>query len=64
MRIDAFSLIAAQSASRSARPEPAPSGDKALFEPLDFPKSGAGPAASKPQLPQPAGIGSKLDITV
>jgi len=70
MRIDAASLIAAQSVQRPAPAAPrAPqAADKPLFEPLNFPKAEAGPAPAK--LPAsthqtaPRALGSQLDITV
>jgi hypothetical protein len=70
MRIDAASLIAAQSVQRPAQPSPQPPrpADKSLFEPLNFPRvepdlapvrtPGAGPQTA---LRRPGG---QLDITV
>jgi hypothetical protein len=70
MRIDAASLIAAQSVQRpqKAAPQPPQPADKLLFEPLNFPKTEAGPAAAKPpataQSAAPNRLGSQLDITI
>ena len=71
MRIDAVSLIAAQSVQRPAPAAPpgAPqAADKPLFEPLNFPKAEAGPAPAKlpasTQQTAPRALGSQLDITV
>lgn len=69
MRIDALSLIAAQSAPRPQAPvRPTPPADKPLFEPLNFPKAEPEPAPSKvPDARRPAAakrVGSTLDITV
>ena len=66
MRIDATSLIAAQSAFQPQRsPQPA---DKPLFEPLNFPKAELEPTPPKPLEtgPQtaPRRPGTQLDITV
>jgi len=70
MRIDATSLIAAQSAQRptQAAPKAPPSVDNPLFEPLIFPQAKAETAPSKPQAqgtqtPSPR-AGALLDITV
>jgi hypothetical protein len=69
MRIDATSLIAAQSAPRPAQAlRPAQPTDNPLFEPLIFPqtKAEAAPArspAASPQTP-PRRPGALLDITV
>jgi hypothetical protein len=73
MRIDATSLIAAQSAPRPTQaPRPAPQGPRAadnpLFEPLIFPQGKAEPAPAKavvasPQTP-PRRPGALIDITV
>lgn len=70
MRIDASSLIAAQSAQRAAQPAPKPvqAADNPLFEPLIFPQTKAEAAPSKPhaqgaQTP-PRRPGALLDITV
>jgi hypothetical protein len=70
MRIDAASLIAAQSVQR---PAPAAlrgpqAADKPLFEPLNFPTAEAGPSPAKsPANTQQTAVrrlGSQLDITV
>ena len=74
MRIDASSLIAAQSAQRptQAAPSPPPQGaraaDKPLFEPLIFREARTDTAPSRPhaqslQTP-PKRPGALLDITV
>ncbi len=70
MRIDASSLIAAQSAQRPTQtaPKPPQPADNPLFEPLIFPqpKTEAAPAkplAAGPQTP-PRRPGAMLDITV
>jgi len=70
MRIDAASLIAAQSVQRPAQAAPrAPdAADKPLFEPLNFPKTEAGPSPAKsPASPRQMALrrlGSQLDITI
>lgn len=74
MRIDALSLIAAQSAQRptQAAPGPPPQGaraaDKPLFEPLIFPQAKADSAPARPQAQSsqtpPRRPGALLDITV
>jgi hypothetical protein len=70
MRIDAMSLIAAQSAPRPAQapPKPAQPADNSLFEPLIFPqgKLEAAPARPEGTSPQtaPRRPGALLDITV
>jgi hypothetical protein len=72
MRIDAMSLIAAQSAPRpiqtQAPPRPAQPADNSLFEPLIFPQAKAEVAASKPQAVSPQTLprrpGALIDITV
>jgi len=70
MRIDATSLIAAQSVQRAAPAAPrAPeAADKPLFEPLNFPQAEAGPSPVKsPASTQQTASrrpGSQLDITV
>jgi hypothetical protein len=71
MRIDAMSLIAAQSAPRPAQPaapRPAQPADNSLFEPLIFPqaKVEAAPARSQGTAPQtpPRRPGALIDITV
>jgi hypothetical protein len=70
MRIDATSLIAAQSVQRSqtspARaPQPA---DKPLFEPLNFPKAEPDLTAARARETRPLAAsrrpGAQLDITV
>ncbi len=70
MRIDASSLIAAQSAPRAtpAAPKPPQAADKPLFEALIFPQATVETAPAKPQImaPQtpPKRPGALLDITV
>ena len=70
MRIDASSLIVAQSAPRPAQAalKPAQPADNALFEPLIFREAKVEAAAPKPQgvAPQtpPRRPGALLDITV
>ena len=70
MRIDASSLIAAQSAQRPTQPAPRPvqSADNSLFEPLIFPEAKAEAAPSKPRTPgaqtPPRRPGALIDITV
>ena len=69
MRIDAASLIAAQSVQRahSAAPRTPPVADKPLFEPLNFPSAetasapAKAPATAQSASPRP---GSHLDIKV
>ena len=70
MRIDASSLIAAQSAPRPApaAPKPPQQADKPLFEALIFPQAAVETALAKPQIaaPQtpPKRPGALVDITV
>jgi hypothetical protein len=70
MRIDASSLIAAQSAPRAAQaPAKAPQqADKPLFEDLIFPQAAVATAPSKPQAIAPQTTaqrpGALLDIKV
>ena len=69
MRIDATSLIAAQSAPRPTQaPRPAQAVDNPLFEPLIFREAKAEPVPAKsvaasPQTP-PRRPGALIDITV
>jgi len=70
MRIDASSLIAAQSAPRHApaAPKAPQQADKPLFEALIFPQAAVETALAKPQIaaPQtpPKRPGALIDITV
>jgi len=69
MRIDATSLIAAQSAPRPAQaPRPSQPADNPLFEPLIFREAKAEAAPSKPQTVSPQTPsrrpGAVLDITI
>jgi hypothetical protein len=70
MRIDASSLIAAQSAPRptQATPRPPQPADNPLFEPLIFPQARAETAPAKPMAASPQTPlrrrGALLDITV
>jgi hypothetical protein len=70
MRIDAASLIAAQSVQppTPAAPRALQVADKPLFEPLNFPKAEAEPAPAKPpasvRQAAPRAVGSQLDITI
>jgi hypothetical protein len=72
MRIDATSLIAAQSAPRPPPAPPAPqvarAADNPLFEPLIFREAKAETAPSKPQTVSPQTPsrrpGALLDITI
>jgi hypothetical protein len=67
MRIDASSLIAAQSAPRAAQAAPKPA-DKPLFEALIFPQAAVETAPAKRQVMAPQTPvkrpGALLDITV
>ena len=70
MRIDAASLLVAQSVQRaqSAAARPSQAADKPLFEPLNFPKIEAGQSPAKApattQSAAPRRLGSQVDITV
>jgi hypothetical protein len=71
MRIDASSLIAAQSAQRPTQtaPKPPQPADNPLFEPLIFPQAQieaapAKPLSAGPQQTPPRRPGALLDITV